>query len=258
MNRIKGKQVVVTGASSGIGRACAEKCASAGADVVLVARRLERLEALRAALEKEHGVSVHVRQLDVRDRVEVEKFSEELVSLSLQPDILINNAGLSSGLDKLQEGDFEDWDRMIDTNIRGLLNVSRFLIPMMVARNSGHIVNVGSVAGHQVYPGGNVYNATKFAVRALTEAMNVDLLGTKVRVSSVSPGAVQTEFSDVRFHGDKRRAEKVYKGYLPLTAEDIAEAVFFMVNAPEHVNILEMVVLPTAQRNVYCWHREEG
>jgi len=257
MNRIKGKNVIITGASSGIGLACAAKCASAGANLVVAARRLERLDALKGDLEKRHGVSVVVRRLDVRDRAAVERFSRELETLSIFPDILINNAGLASGLEKLQEGDFEDWDRMIDTNIKGLLHVSRFLIPMMAVRNSGHVVNVGSLAGHQVYPGGNVYNATKFAVRALTEGMSVDLLGTNVRVSCVSPGAVHTEFSEVRFHGDRERAENVYKGYAPLTAEDIAEAVFFIINAPEHVNVLEMVVLPTAQRNVYCWHREE-
>ncbi len=258
MSRIKGKQVIITGASSGIGMACAEKFASAGANLVLAARRLERLEDLKENLVKRFGISVVARRLDVRDRAAVEKFSGELEALSIPPDVLINNAGLASGMDRLQEGDFEDWDRMIDTNIKGILNVSRFLIPGMVARNSGHVVNVGSLAGHQVYPRGNVYNATKFAVRALTEGMSVDLLGTNIRVSCVSPGAVHTEFSEVRFHGDRERSEKVYKGYASLTAEDVAEAVFFIINAPEHVNILEMVVLPTAQRNVYCWHREEA
>ncbi len=257
MNRIGGKLILITGASSGIGRACAEKCAASGANLVLAARRLERLEALKKELAERHGVSIHLRRLDVRDRGEVEKFSRELQDQALSPDILINNAGLSAGLEPLQEGNFEDWDRMIDTNIKGLLNVSRFILPMMVARNSGHVVNVGSIAGYQVYPGGNVYNATKYAVRALTEAMNVDLLGTNVRVSCVSPGAVQTEFSEVRFHGDRERAAKVYRGYTPLSAEDIAEAVLFMINAPAHVNILDMVILPTAQRNVYCWHRGE-
>jgi len=258
MSRIRGKNVIITGASSGIGQACAERCASAGANLVLAARRLERLEVLKHDLENRCGISVVVRPLDVRDRAAVETFGRELEALSIHPDILINNAGLASGLERLQEGDFEDWDRMIDTNIKGLLNVSRFLIPRMAARNSGHVVNVGSLAGHQVYPRGNVYNATKFAVRALTEGMSIDLLGTNVRVSCVSPGAVQTEFSDVRFHGDRERAAKVYKGYKPLTAKDIAEAVFFIINAPEHVNILEMIVLPTAQRNVYCWHREDS
>jgi serine 3-dehydrogenase len=256
MDVIRGKTALVTGASSGIGRACAEMLASEGARLVLVARRLERLEELRAKIGAVNGHEALIRHLDVRDRDDVLKFSGELKGLGISPDILINNAGLSSGLDKLHEGDFEDWDKMIDTNVKGLLNVSRAMIPLMVERGSGHIVNIGSVAGHQVYPGGNVYNATKFAVRALTEGMSIDLLGTRVRVSCVSPGAVQTEFSEVRFHGDRDRAEKVYKGYKPLGAEDIAEAIRYVLKTPEHVNILELVILPTAQRNVYCWDRE--
>jgi len=256
MDVIIGKTALVTGASSGIGRACAEMLASEGARLVLVARRLERLEELRAKIGAVNGHEALIRHLDVRDRDDVLKFSGELKGLGISPDILINNAGLSSGLDKLHEGDFEDWDKMIDTNVKGLLNVSRAMIPLMVERGSGHIVNIGSVAGHQVYPGGNVYNATKFAVRALTEGMSIDLLGTRVRVSCVSPGAVQTEFSEVRFHGDLARAEKVYKGYKPLAAEDIAEAIRYVLKTPEHVNILELVILPTAQRNVYCWDRE--
>jgi serine 3-dehydrogenase len=256
MDVIRGKTALVTGASSGIGRACAEMLASEGARLVLVARRLERLEELRAKIGAVNGHEALIRHLDVRDRDDVLKFSGELKGLGISPDILINNAGLSSGLDKLHEGDFEDWDRMIDTNVKGLLNVSRAMIPLMVERGSGHIVNIGSVAGHQVYPGGNVYNATKFAVRALTEGMSIDLLGTRVRVSCVSPGAVQTEFSEVRFHGDLARAENVYKGYKPLGAEDIAEAIRYVLKTPEHVNILELVILPTAQRNVYCWDRE--
>lgn len=256
MDVIRGKTALVTGASSGIGRACAEMLASEGARLVLVARRLERLEELRAKIGAVNDHEALIRHLDVRDRDDVLKFSGELKGLGISPDILINNAGLSSGLDKLHEGDFEDWDKMIDTNVKGLLNVSRAMIPLMVERGSGHIVNIGSVAGHQVYPGGNVYNATKFAVRALTEGMSIDLLGTRVRVSCVSPGAVQTEFSEVRFHGDLARAENVYKGYKPLGAEDIAEAIRYVLKTPEHVNILELVILPTAQRNVYCWDRE--
>jgi serine 3-dehydrogenase len=255
MDRIKGKTAVVTGASSGIGRACAEAFADRGVNLVLAARRLEMIDELREKLSG-RGISVRIRRLDVREREDVLKFATELKSDGICPDILINNAGLSAGLDKLHEGDFDDWDRMIDTNVKGLLNVSRGLIPLMVERNAGHIVNIGSLAGHQVYPGGNVYNATKFAVRALTEGMSIDLLGTKVRVSCVSPGAVHTEFSEVRFHGDRKRAEKVYQGYEPLTAADVADAILYVVNTPEHVNILELLMLPTAQRNVYCWHKE--
>lgn len=254
-NRIGGKTILITGASSGIGCACAEAFAQSNANLVLAARRIERLEELREKLSQKK-ISVRVCRLDVRDREDVLGFAAELKQTGTIPDILINNAGLSAGLDKLHEGDFEDWDRMIDTNVKGLLNVSRAVIPMMVERNSGHIVNIGSMAGHQVYPGGNVYNATKFAVRALTEGMSIDLLGTKVRVSCVSPGAVHTEFSEVRFHGDRERAEKVYQGFEPLTAADVADAVLYVVNTPEHVNILELLMLPTAQRNVYCWHKE--
>jgi len=255
MDRIKGKTVLITGASSGIGLACAEAFAQRDASLVLAARRLERLEELRGKLSR-RNISVRIRRLDVRDRDDVLEFAAELKKDGICPDILVNNAGLSAGLDKLHEGDFEDWDRMIDTNVKGLLNVSRAVIPMMVERNAGHVVNIGSMAGRQVYPGGNVYNATKFAVRALTEGMNVDLLGTKVRVSCVSPGAVHTEFSEVRFHGDRERAAKVYQGYEPLTAADVADAVLYVTNAPERVNVLELLILPTAQRNVYCWQKE--
>lgn len=255
MDRIKGKNVLITGASSGIGHACAEAFAGRGANLILAARRLEKLDELRGKLSGS-GISVQIRRLDVRDRKDVLRFAAELKTNGIYPEILINNAGLSAGLDKLHEGDFEDWDRMIDTNIKGLLNVSKAIIPLMVERNSGHIVNIGSMAGHQVYPGGNVYNATKFAVRALTEGMSLDLLETKVRVSCVSPGAVNTEFSEVRFHGNRERAAKVYQGYEPLTAADVADAVLYVTNTPEHVNILELLMLPTAQRNVYCWHKE--
>jgi serine 3-dehydrogenase len=257
MNRISGKHVLITGASSGIGEACARRFAAGGAHLYLAARRVERLEVLRDKLEDEHGVTVRVQRLDVTDRSSVEEFSGDVANEIGAPDVLVNNAGLASGLGKFFEGDFGDWDRMIETNLTGLLNVSRCVVPLMVSRNRGHIVNIGSIAGHMVYPGGNVYNATKFAVRALNEAMSVDLAGTRIRVSSIDPGLVETEFSEVRFHGDKARAKHVYDGITPLTADDVAEAVYFAVNAPEHVNILNIVMLPTAQRNPYVIHREE-
>lgn len=257
MNRIKGKQVIITGASSGIGRACAEQCAAHEANLMLLARRVDRLQELKSLLEKKYSASVAVRGLDVRNRGEVRSFAEELKKLSVYPDILINNAGLAAGLDLLHEGSFEDWDRMIDTNIKGLLNVSRCIIPLMVERNSGHIVNLGSISGYQVYRKGNVYNATKFAVRALTEGMNLDLLETNIRVSAVCPGAVRTEFSEVRFDGDREKAELSYEGYTPLSPEDVAQAVLFIVNAPEHVNIQEIIVMPTDQRSVYAWRRQK-
>lgn len=249
--------VLITGASSGIGRACAVQCAEYQANLILVARRSERLKTLKNDLEKEHSISVLIYQLDVRDRQAVEDFASALATQNICPDILINNAGLSAGLDKLHEGKNEDWERMIDTNIKGLLYVSRAVIPFMVKAKRGHVVNIGSIAGYQVYPGGNVYNATKFAVRALSEGMNLDLLGTDIRVSCVSPGAVNTEFSTVRFHGDTKKADTIYAGYKPLTAEDIADAVLYVLNAPEHVNIQNMLITPTAQRNIYCVDRRK-
>lgn len=258
MNRIKGKLVLITGASSGIGLACARRFAAEGADLILWARRVERLEQLAAELERSCGVSARFARLDVRDREAVNRAAEALIREGLVPDVLINNAGLAAGLDKLHEGDPDDWDRMIDTNIKGLLNVTRAILPAMVERGRGHIVNIGSVAGHLVYPKGNVYNATKFAVRALTEGMSLDLVGTPIRVSSIDPGMVETEFSLVRFHGDAEKAAEVYRGLQPLTADDVADAVAYVVNLPEHVNVLDLVMYPTAQRNVYVVHREQG
>ena len=257
MTSMKGKQVLITGASSGIGEACARRFALGGANLFLTARREDRLARLKMTLEKEHGVAVRFRRLDVRDRKAVEAFSAEVASEITAPDVLVNNAGLASGLGKFFEGDFEDWDRMIETNVTGLLNVSRYVVPLMVKRDEGHIVNIGSVAGHIVYPGGNVYNASKFAVRALTQAMNLDLVGTRIRVSSIDPGAVETEFSVVRFHGDENKANAVYRGFKPLTGDDVAEAVYFVVTLPEHVNVIDMMVMPTAQRSPFVLHREE-
>jgi serine 3-dehydrogenase len=220
--------------------------------MILWARRFDRLVALKKELEDANGVEVRIDEVDVRDRTAVEKLAGEIET----PDILVNNAGLASGLDKIYEGDFEDWDRMIDTNVKGLLNVTRFVLPGMVERNSGHVVNIGSIAGRVAYPLGNVYNASKFAVKALNDAMNIDLAGTNIRVSTVDPGAAETEFSEVRFHGDKKRAEQVYVGFKPLSAGDVADAVLYIVNAPDHVNITDLVIMPTAQRNPYIIHRE--
>ena len=258
MTKMDGKLVLITGASAGIGEACAKRFAEAGAALILVARRIDRLQDLKKSLERDHGVTVHVDELDVRDRSAVMAFSDSLEEKRLVPDILLNNAGLSRGLCKFFEGQYEDWDEMIETNISGLLNVSRCVVPMMVSRDSGHIVNIGSIAGHMAYPGGNVYNATKFAVRGLSDAMNIDLVGTRLRVSSIDPGATQTEFSEVRFHGDKARARSVYEGFRPLRADDIADAVFYATSVPEHVNVASMVILPTAQRNPYVVHIEGG
>ena len=249
--RVAGKLVFITGASSGIGAACARRFAAQGARLVLWARRRDRLERLATELRAAHRVPVSIAQVDVRDRAGVQREGEALVRGDGVPDVLLNNAGLASGLSKLHEGDFEDWDKMIDTNIKGVLNVTRTILPHMVARRTGHVVNIGSTAGHMVYPGGNVYNATKFAMRALNEGMNLDVAGTAIRVSSVDPGFVETEFSEVRFHGDAERAKAVYKGFRPLSADDVADAISYVVNLPDHVNILDMVLMPTAQRNVY-------
>jgi 3-hydroxy acid dehydrogenase/malonic semialdehyde reductase len=253
MNRIKGKLILITGASAGIGEACARRFATEGASLALWARRKDRLERLGAELRQ--GGGVHLAQVDVRDRAAVNRATERLVAAGDVPDVLINNAGLASGLAKIHEGDQEDWDRMIDTNLKGLLNVTRAILPHMVARRRGHVVNLGSTAGHVTYPMGNVYSATKFGVRALTEAMNLDVSGTPIRVSSVDPGFVETEFSEVRFRGDKERAKAVYKGFKPLTADDVADAIAYVVNLPEHVNILDLIIMPTAQRNIYVVDR---
>ncbi len=255
MSRIQGKLALVTGASSGIGQACARRFAADGAHLVLWARRRERLQVLAKELRAAHGISIRIEAVDVRDRAAVNASAARLVAEGLVPDILLNNAGLAAGLAKLHEGDPDDWDRMIDTNLKGLLNVSRALLPHMVLRGTGHVVNIGSTAGHQVYPMGNVYNATKFGVKALTEGMNLDVAGTRIRVSGVDPGHVRTEFATVRFHGDHARAEQVYEGFQPLGPEDVADVVAYVVNLPEHVNILDVVVLPAAQRNVYVIDR---
>jgi NADP-dependent 3-hydroxy acid dehydrogenase YdfG len=255
--RIAGALVLITGASSGIGAACARRFARDGARLALWARRLDRLEALAAELGAAYGASVRTARVDVRDRAAVAAAAGALAETDGVPDVLINNAGLAAGFDPLQAGDPDDWDRMIDTNLKGLLYVSRAILPRMVARGTGHVVNLGSTAGHWVYPRGNVYNATKFGVKALTEGMNLDVAGTRIRVSSVDPGYARTEFGAVRFAGDRERAEATYRGFTPLTAADVADAIAYVVNLPPHVNILDLVIVPTAQRNVYVIDREE-
>jgi 3-hydroxy acid dehydrogenase/malonic semialdehyde reductase len=255
MNRIRNKTVLITGATSGIGEATARRLAAEGGRLILWARRLDRLARVADELETAHGEHVHIAAVDVRDRNAVADATATLVGAGDVPHILINNAGLASGFDRVFEGDPEDWDRMIDTNVKGLLNVTRAVLPHMVRLARGHILNIGSTAGHMTYPRGNVYSATKFAVRALTEGMNLDVAGTPIRVSSVDPGFVETEFSLVRFHGDAARAKNVYEGFQPLSPEDVADAIAYVVNLPEHVNVLDLVVMPTAQRNVYVVDR---
>ena len=258
MNRIVGRTILVTGATAGIGLACARAFAREGARLVILGRRQERLFSLVEELMAEHGVDVLGRSVDVRDRRAVEALRDDLADRDFMPDVLVNNAGKARGLDLLHQGDPEDWDEMIDTNLKGLLYVTRAFLPRMVERDHGHVVNIGSTAGRWTYPRGNVYCGTKFGVKGISEGMNMDLAGTKVRVSSVDPGLVETEFSEVRFHGDEERAEKVYQGYTPLTPEDIADVVLFVVNAPEHVDLFNVVVMPTDQRHSMVVHKEQS
>ncbi|MEH2237425.1 SDR family oxidoreductase [Nostoc sp.] len=255
MTSLKNQIILITGASSGIGTACARIFAGAGAKLILAARRLERLQQLADTLNKDFSTEIHLLQLDVRDRTAVESAISTLPSAWSDIDILINNAGLSRGLDKLHEGSFQDWEDMIDTNVKGLLYVSRYVVPGMVSRDRGHVVNLGSIAGHQTYPGGNVYCATKAAVRAISEGLKQDLLGTRVRVTSVDPGMVETEFSEVRFHGNTERANKVYQGVTPLTADDVADVIFFCVTRSPHVNINEVVLMPVDQASATLVNR---
>jgi serine 3-dehydrogenase len=256
MNRLQGKTALVTGASAGIGEATAKAFASFGSNLILLARRKERLAHLKAQLEGEFSIQVSTYGLDVRNQESVEALAATLKEEGMIPDILVNNAGKALGLHLLHEGLLSDWEEMIDTNVKGLLYMTRAILPLMVERNQGHVVNIGSIAGHQVYPKGAVYNASKFAVKALNEGMALDLIGTSIRVSSIDPGLVQTEFSEVRFHGDTEKAEGVYKGFQPLQAEDIADLVTFVASRPQHVNVLDMVVLPTAQRSATMVHKE--
>jgi len=246
---------LITGASAGIGRACAQRLAAEGVNLALWARRGERLGDLATELSSVHGVRVAATAVDVRDRAAVDRAATALLKDGV-PDILLNIAGLAAGFARTQDGDPDDWDRMIDTNVKGLLYVTRAMLPAMIRRNSGHIVNLGSLAGHQVYPMGNVYNASKFAVKALTDAVSMDLLGTKVRVSSVDPGHVETEFAVVRFAGDMDRAKQVYEGFEPLHPEDVADVITYVLNQPDNVNILDVVMMSTSQRSVYHVHRE--
>lgn len=256
MISVKDCNVLITGASSGIGAAAARVFAQAGAKLILVARRQEQLEQLADQLSKEFASLFHLLPLDVRDAIAVESALATLPPEWSAIDILINNAGLSRGLDKLYAGSVQDWEEMIDTNIKGLLYLTRAIVPGMVSRGRGHVVNIGSVAGHQTYPSGNVYCATKAAVRAISEGLKQDLLGTPVRVTSVDPGMVETEFSQVRFHGDTERAKKVYQGITPLTPADVADVIFFCVTRPLHVNVSEVLLLPTDQAGSMLFNRQ--
>jgi 3-hydroxy acid dehydrogenase/malonic semialdehyde reductase len=242
--------VFITGASSGIGEACARAFAAAGYDLVLAARREDRLARLAQELMQKHRIQVDLFKLDVRSQKAVRTLVEGNPRVFGAVEILINNAGLAKGRDPIQTENPDDWDMMIDTNIKGLLYVTRALLPGFIARGNGHVVNLGSVAGHWTYPSGAVYSATKFAVRALNEAMRLDLNGTGVRVTAVSPGMVETEFSLVRFNGDEAKSKAVYEGAQALSPADVAETVLWCVQRPKHVNVQELVIFPTSQASV--------
>lgn len=257
MNDLKGKIVFITGASAGIGKACAELFAKEKANLILTARRIDRIKKLASRLEKGNKIKTKCVKLDVRDYDEVEEVIKSLESNWKKIDILINNAGLSRGLDKIYEGKRQDWDEMIDTNIKGLAYVTRHVVPLMVKRKKGHIINIGSTAGHEVYPNGNVYAATKFAVKALSQSTRLDVLDKGLKVTSIDPGMVETEFSLVRFRGDKERAKSVYKGLKPLSPKDVAEAVLFCATRPKEVNINEIILTPLAQASSTQVYRKE-
>lgn len=249
------KTAFITGATSGIGEACARKFAEGGYRLVITGRNAAKLETLKTALEAE-GTEVRTLVFDVRDAAAAKAAVESLDEAWGTPDVLINNAGLALGLEKEYEGDMTDWDIMIDTNIKGLLTMTRLLVPRMVARNAGHIINIGSVAGDAAYAGGNVYCATKAAVKTITDGLRIDVAETALRVTNIKPGLVETNFSRVRFHGDCERADKVYKGIKPLTGTDIADVAFYAASAPAHVQIAEVLVLATHQASGSVMHRE--
>ncbi|MDR0762207.1 MAG: SDR family NAD(P)-dependent oxidoreductase [Campylobacteraceae bacterium] len=253
MSRVKGKWGLITGASAGIGEASAKVLAHEGCNLILTARREEKLKILAQKLEKEYDIKTYVYPVDVRIKKSVNSLLENVKDTKITPDFLINNAGLALGLEGVQEGFTDKWDTMIDTNLKGLLYVTRAFLPLMIQKGEGHIINIGSTAGWQTYPGGNVYNATKFGVRALSDAMNLDLVDTDIKVSCVAPGNCETDFSLVRFEGDKERADKVYTKYKTLEAKDVADAILYILNTPSHVNIPYLRIMPKAQRNIYVF-----
>jgi 3-hydroxy acid dehydrogenase/malonic semialdehyde reductase len=250
------KIVFITGASSGLGEAAAKQLASEGYSLILAARRIERLQQLADELFQIFGVSCYCMQLDVRQRDKVQQLISQLPEKWKKIDVLINNAGLASGLSSIENGDIHDWDVMIDTNVKGLLYVTRYILPLMIENGGGHIINISSIAGKEVYANGNVYCATKHAVDALNKAMRIELVKYPIKVTAINPGAVETEFSIVRFHGDEERAKKVYEGFDNLVAGDIAEAISFVLSRPAHVNINELTIMPTAQAVAGLIHRK--
>ncbi len=250
------KIALITGATSGIGEACAHVFARERYNVILTGRRLDRLEKLATDINKEYNVEVAICAFDVRDKEEVISNLENLPAHWRKVNVLVNNAGLSQGLDPINKGSFDDWDTMIDTNIKGLLYISKVVSNWMIDNGFGHIINLGSIAGKDVYPNGNVYCATKAAVDTLNKAMRLDLLTHGIKVTAIHPGAVETEFAQVRFKGDKARAKKTYEGFEPLVAEDVAESIWFAASRPAHVNINELTIMPTAQASGTQFYRK--
>lgn len=250
------KIALITGATSGIGKATAERLAKDGFDIIITGRRKEKLQELESLLQKEYKAEVLSLEFDVRNYTEVEKYLGNLSERWKNVDVLVNNAGLAVGLNSIQEGVVDDWERMIDTNIKGLLYVTRIISPVMVSRKSGHIINIGSIASREVYANGGVYCATKHAVKALSEGMRLDMVNYGIKVTLVCPGAAETEFSLVRFKGDGNRADKVYDGFVPLTADDVADAISYAVSAPDHVDVQDILLMAKAQASATVFHKE--
>lgn len=257
MITLQGQRVLITGASAGIGQACAVAFAKLGCHVLLAARRVDRIDAIAKQLQNEYGIETKTIGLDVCDAVLVERTLSDLPPPWNDIDVLVNNAGLARGLEPFYQGNPSDWDVMIDTNVKGLLYVSRFVVPGMIERQRGHVINVGSIAGYQAYANGTVYCASKFAVRAITEGMKQDLHGSGVRVTEIAPGIVETEFSNVRFKGDQSRVDAVYQGMQPLTADDIANTITYCASLPPHMDIMTMAVWPTDQSSAALVHRNK-
>lgn len=254
---MKDKIILITGASSGIGEGCARKFASLGSNIILNARNAEKLSVLKTELEKEFSIKVLILPFDVRERDSVKKALDSLEGIWKNIDVLINNAGLVIGVDKEHEGNPDEWDIMIDTNIKGLLTVTRYVVPGMVERGKGHIINIGSIAGDAAYAGGSVYCATKAAVKALTDGLRIDLVDTPIRVTNIKPGMVETNFTVVRFRGDKQAADEFYKGIHPLNGDDVAETVYFAASAPPHIQIAEVLLMPTNQAAATIAYRKK-
>lgn len=256
MKQLNGNVTLITGASAGIGLSTARLFARKGSNLILTARRRDRLETLKQELESNHGISVSIHAFDISNRTACESFVAEIPKHMQNVDILVNNAGLGRGMDKLHESGFDGWEEMIDTNVKGLLYITRLIVPRMVERRTGHVINVGSIAGREVYPGGNIYCASKHAVKAISDALRIELVDTPIRVTEIAPGLVETEFSVVRFRGDTEKADNVYKGIDPLTGEDIADLIAFAATRPPHVQINQVVVMPTDQATSTIVHRK--